>query len=191
VSRATVEELLEAARYAPTGHNARDLECVAVCSEGRRLELRNAIVGFYRRIFRIAGHPLGRALLTAFLGPARVGELRDARPGVTRAEERLAQGGDPLFHQAPAILLFQAPPTETAETDCAVAAAQVTLLAPSLGLGTCYIGYASAALRRSRRMAARFGVPRHRRVYTVLTLGYPSCTYRRWVPRPPIRARFL
>jgi nitroreductase len=98
----------------------------------------------------------------------------------------MRQGEDPLFHGAPAVLLFHAPPRETSEADCALAAGQVTLLAPSLGLGTCHIGYASAVLRRFGRLARTFGVPADRRVYAVVALGHPAVLYPRLVPRPPI-----
>lgn len=191
VVRADIEALLEAARYAPAGHNARDVQCVAVCTTSRRNALQEGIVRFYRRIFRLARHPAGQALLTPVFGRRRVGELREALPGLLRAEERLAKGQDPLFHRAPGVLLFHARPSETAESDCALAASQVTLLAPSLELGTCHIGYASAALKRSPQLASRFGVPRARRVYAVLAVGEPAVTCARWAPRPPIPVRYL
>jgi len=191
VSRKAVEELLEAGRYAPTGHNTRALGCVAVFSEDEIRRLREALVAFYRRVFRLVRYRVGRVLLRALVGPGRVAELREALPGMIRAEQRLGAAEDPLFHGAPAVLLFHAPPTETAETDCALAAAHAALLAPSLDLGTCFIGYASAALRRSPRLAEEFAVPRLHRVYAVLTLGYPSVPYRRLPPRPPLPVRYL
>ncbi|MEW6490156.1 MAG: nitroreductase family protein [Thermodesulfobacteriota bacterium] len=191
VSRACLEALLEAARWAPTGHNARELGCVAVVTRPRREGLRDAVVGFYRRLFAVAGSSWGLAALGVFLGRGRARELRDARPGLLRAQERLRRGEDPLFHGAPAVLLFHAPPSETAEADAVAAAAQVTLFAPSLGLGTCYIGYASAVLRRFPRMARRWGVPRGRRVHAVLTVGFPAAEPVRVPPRPAVPLRLV
>ena len=115
----------------------------------------------------------------------------DAGPTLKRAEERIRRGEDPLFHDAPAVLLFHAPDDETSEVDCALAAAQTTLLAPSLGLGTCYIGYASAVLKRFRRIARPYGIPKGHKAYVVLTVGYPDEQYLRLVPRPPLKTRYL
>ncbi len=191
VSREAVEELLEAARHAPTGHNARALGCVAVLGAAGRERLRESIVGFYRRLFAVVRNPLGRACLIPVLGRSRVRELAEALPGMARVEERLGRGEDPLFHGAPAVLLFHAPEAETAEVDCAAAATQVTLVAPSLGLGTCHIGYAAAVLRRFRGLARRSGVPEGHRVYAVLTLGRPAVDFGRVPPRPRVGLRFV
>lgn len=191
VPRALLETLLQSARWAPTGHNARALGCVAVVSRGRRESLRDAVVGFYRRLFWVAGSAWGLAVVGLFLGRGRARELREAKPGLLRAQERLRRGEDPLFHAAPAVLLFHAPPSETAEADAVAAAAQVTLFGPSLGLGTCYIGYASAVLRRFPGMARRWGVPRGRRVYVVLTVGFPAAEPARVPPRPAVPLRLV
>jgi len=189
VSRETAEALLEAARHAPTGHNSRDLGCVAVLSAARRERLREEVVAFYRRLFAVVRRPPGRVCLGLVFGRGRVRELVEALPGMAGTEERLRRGEDPLFHGAPAVLLFHAPAAETAEMDCGAAATQVTLLAPSLGLGTCHIGYASAVLKRFPRMGRRFGVPPGHRVYAVLTLGKPAAEYVRVPPRPRVALR--
>lgn len=190
VAEEDVASLLQAARYAPTGHNARHVGCVAVLDAEGVAALRGALVSFYRRALAVAGNPLGRLLLALVFGPGRSRELAEALPGARRVAARLAAGEDPLFHGAPALLLFHAPAgRETAETDCALASGQVTLLAPSLGLGTCHIGYASAALKRFGRLGRRFGVPPGRRVFAVLTLGHPALPCRRLVPRPPLEAQ--
>lgn len=189
--RDDVERLLEAARFAPTGHNDRRIGCVALLGEASRTALRDGLLRFYRGIFRLAERAPGRAALRLWVGGARLREIEEALPGARRAEARVLRGEDPLFHGAPAILLFHAPPSETAEVDCALAASQVTLLAPSLDLGTCYIGYASAALRHRRSLARQAGVPRGHRAYVVLTVGRPAFPYPRRVPRPALPLQVL
>ncbi len=186
-----VTRLLEAARCAPTGHNTRQVGCVALLSEPSRRALRDGLLGFYRKIFRLAEGRGGRMLLRLWVGARGLREIREALLSARRAEARILQGEDPLFHGAPAILIFHAPESETAEVDCALAASQATLLAPSLDLGTCYIGYASAALRRRRPLAREAGVPEGDTPYVVLTAGRPAVRYPRWVPRPeiPLRVR--
>ena len=149
------------------------------------------MLAFYRRIFRLAEGRGGRTLLRLWVGARGLREIQEALRSARRAEARILRGEDPLFHRAPAILIFHAPASETAEVDCALAASQATLLAPSLDLGTCYIGYASAALRRRRDLARKAGVPRGDTTYVVLTAGRPAVAYPRWVPRPeiPLRVR--
>jgi len=190
VPRDVMAHLLEAARWAPTGHNARHLGCVVVASLPARDALTEHLCSVYRRLGRVLGNPVSRFFASLWVGPGRVGELRASLPGLVWAEGEFATGRDPLFHHAPAVLVFHAPPTETAEADCALAAGQVSLLAPSLGLGTCHIGYASALLKRLPGSARRAGVPRGHRGFAVLTLGYPAVTWQRVPARPALPVRW-
>jgi nitroreductase len=157
-----------------------------VASSTRRARLADEIGAAYRRIARGVGNPLVRVAMTLWIGPSRVQELRASVSGLQWAEEQIEQGKDPLFHHAPVVLLLHAPPAETAEADCALAAGQMSLLAPSLGLGTCHIGYASALLKRLPRIARGCGVPRGRRVFSVLTLGYPAVLWCGIPTRPEV-----
>ena len=190
VPREMVTQLLEAARCAPTGHNARQVGCVVLAGREAREQLVREICAVYRRFGRALENPLLRGVLTLWAGSGRVRELREALPGLRWAEEQFLVGRDPLFHHAPAVLVLHAPPAETAEADCALAAGQVSLLAPSLGLGTCHIGYASALLKRFPRLGRRHGVPSGHRGFAVLTLGYPAVTWQRLPPRPALPVRW-
>jgi nitroreductase len=190
LSRELVRRLLQGARSAPSGHNARSVGCVALLSDGEKEKLTEGLVSFYRRLFRVLERPGGASLLGLLLGRGAVRELREAAPSMARAEARLEAGADPLFHRAPCLLLFHAPKSETAEADCVLAASQVTLLAPSLDLGTCYIGYASAGLKRLPRLGRSAGVPASDRVLTVLTVGHPAVAFPRVPPRPELAVRF-
>ncbi len=181
VARDRIVELLEAARCSPTGHNGQQVGCAVVATEGHRNRLTEQICGVYRRLGWGLGNPIVRVAVSLWVGRDRAKELWNALPGLRRAQEQIKAGRDPLFHHAPVILLVHAPPGETAEADCALAAGQLSLLAPSLGLGTCHIGYASAVLKRLPRLALPCGVPRRRRTFAVLTLGYPDVRYH-WVP---------
>jgi nitroreductase len=142
-------------------------------------------------VLSLVRNRLTRPLVALAVGPSPVRELLDALPGLQRAEERIARGEDPLFHGAPAVLLLHAPRgRETSETDCALAADHLTLYAPSLGFGTCHIGYAAAALKRMPKAARTFGIPAGHCTFAVLTAGYPDVRYARLPPRPPIPLRY-
>lgn len=186
VPEEAVHQLLQAARYAPTGHHSCHVGATVLLDPSAVAALREAVVRFFRRFAAVIENPAGRLVARLVVGGGRVEEVVAALPGFRLAAERLERGDDPLFHGAPAVLLFHAPPGETSEVDCALAAGQVTLLAPSLGLGTCHIGYASAVLKRSTPSARAAGVPGGERVYAVLAAGYPAVSYPRLAPRPPL-----
>ena len=158
-----------------------------VATKGRRERLAEDVYAVYRRLGRALGNPVLRAVMALWTGPARVRELRAALPGLEWAAGQIRRGHDPLFHHAPVILLLHAPSSETAEADCALAAGQASLLAPSLGLATCHVGYASALFKRLPRVGRRYGVPRGHRVFSVLTLGYPAVVWWTLPLRPALR----
>ncbi|MDF1551794.1 MAG: nitroreductase family protein, partial [Deferrisomatales bacterium] len=122
VLRERVTELLEAARCSPTGHNAREVGCVVLASQQARELLARDVCTVYRRLGRALENPILRWVLVLWTGTARVRELREALPGLRWAEEQFRAGHDPLFHHAPVVLVLHAPPAETAEADCALAA---------------------------------------------------------------------
>jgi nitroreductase len=53
------------------------------------------------------------------------------------------------------------------------AAYNICLMAHSMGLGTCFIGYASYFLNQDKAWKKRLGIPAAHGVHAVLTLGYP------------------
>jgi nitroreductase len=98
------------------------------------------------------------------------------------------QGMDVIFHNAPAVMLFQSSNMATTpKDDCMIAAHTVTLAAMTMGLESCYIGLFNAAARSDPRTQAALGLPEGNTIYSVLILGYPKLKYRKAVDRKPIK----
>jgi hypothetical protein len=52
-----------------------------------------------------------------------------------------------------------------------------------MGLGTCFIGFVTIALRFSKKLRIRLGVPKDRKVHASVVMGYPSIVYANTVSR--------
>ena len=97
-----------------------------------------------------------------------------------RFAERLKLKEDVIFYGAPLLILIFAEKGDR-ETDCALAAQNMMLMAYDLGLGSCYIGLAGA-LRKDRRLLSELGARESQELYGQLIFGYPK----KW-PEPKTR----
>jgi hypothetical protein len=59
-----------------------------------------------------------------------------------------------------------------------------------MGLGTCLIGFAAAAMEKAPALKAICGIPATEMVHAAITLGHPDETYLRPTGRRPAAARF-
>ena len=74
--------------------------------------------------------------------------------------------------------------------DAGIAFTYGMLAAQSLGLGTCWIGFAQEALHRKKRLRNHFGIPKGFKPWGVLALGEPAISYQRAPPRKPLRIQW-
>lgn len=192
VTEESVGRLLEASRYAPSARNAHGLHCTVLLGRDRVAEFREKLIAFYAKLFNRLENPLGRMLIRLFVGRKKTRELLELLPDARKAEVQIAQGKDPLLYHAPALVIFHADKDEeTGEVDCTIAADHLTLMAPALGLGTCYIGYASAPLKHDRTLSRYLGIPDKHLGYVVLTLGHAGVQYQKMVPRPSTKVQYI
>jgi nitroreductase len=83
-----------------------------------------------------------------------------------------------LFHRATAaIIIGSRPGASTPVEDALLATQNILLAAHCMGLGSCLIGYAVAAMKEDRSIQQRVGVPGEEGVHAVIALGYPDETY--------------
>lgn len=185
VPREVVEELVSRALSSyPSAHNLRPVRVLALANEKVIKKVRAATVEWYRTSARRLENPILRTIYGALavkedkLGAyALVDDMK-------RMVEAYDAGRDDLFHDAPVILVLHAPvatvmPRETAY----YAAAQLVLMATAMGLGTCFVGWLTAAAARNEEIRETLGLPEERGVFASLALGYPKYKYRRAIGR--------
>ena len=65
------------------------------------------------------------------------------------------------------------------------------LAAQSLGLGTCWIGFAQRRLQNLSKLRKHFNIPKGFNVRGVLILGDPAIQYQRGPPRRELRVNWI
>jgi nitroreductase len=111
--------------------------------------------------------------------------------------ERIAgkweEGVDQLLHHAPALIIIHMKKSiaTTPEIDGAIASTQMVLLAETLGLGTCYIGFLIWAIDDSSELKKKLGIPPGNKALVAFTVGYPKVEFLRFVARNPAKVNWI
>jgi len=184
VPRELVRDLVDATRWVPSASNTQPVDWLAFDDPALVAALSHQAVAVLAQTARLLRNPLLRPVLRLAVGPEEVRQGLESVPAFERLAARHAHGEDPIFFQAPVVLVAHVPGDDHFGRDhAAYAVYNLMLAAQRLGLGTCQIGYFTIALDRSRSLRDRLGLPEGRKPEITLTLGYPRYRFRRAVVR--------
>ncbi|MFQ6132559.1 MAG: nitroreductase family protein [Armatimonadota bacterium] len=188
VPRELLEEVLEAARYAPSAANTRSLHFTVVSDPERLRRTVGTIMDYsVRRSALLRRSALARFLVRLVRSPMSQG----LRPKVARAArvavESWERGGPGFFHNAPLLVIIHTDAEAILPRDDACYTAyEVALAAHAAGLGCCIIGFGPPLLQNLPQVRRDLGIPDEHEVQVVLTLGYAA---ERFPHLPPREAR--
>ncbi|NMD87829.1 nitroreductase [Victivallis vadensis] len=119
----------------------------------------------------------------------RTGIMRLVYPGYKRYLEEIAGGKDVVFRNAPHMIVAATPRSAPCkEADPWIALSYFDLFAQTLGVGTCWCGFAVHAFRWNRRLRKRLNLPPGYRIGAVMLFGKPDVQYARAAhPRQTVR----
>ena len=185
VERAILEDLVKAGITAPSGTNSQTWTFTLLDTRKSLLALGDQVARFFRRLNAMAENRLLREGLR-LMGQRQLHVyFRDYHRSVGEAlDEYERKGRDRLFHGATAAIVVGSTPGGSTSTEDALLATQNILLAAhAMGLGSCLIGFAVAALQKEIRIKRSLGIPDRERVHAVIALGYPRERYLRQAGR--------
>lgn len=167
VPRERLQQLIEVAGYAPSGHNRQGVRWLVV---ERRAEIER-LLGIMHGWF---------------------GWMLEEMPQLARAMHlegvlaRVEAGEDVVLRGAPALILAHGPKDDRlGSTDGHIALAYLELAATGFSLGACWAGYFNAAANGYPPLAEALGLPAGDRAFGTLMLGHPRYRYRRLPRRNP------
>ena len=177
VSKRTVEQLLEAGRYAPTACNTQALDYVVV----QQPETLEAIARLCIEEHRADILKLQDEVYLASLDPAEAGNARRDAEDSLEAIRRFDRDKGSLFFNAPGLIVVHASPKgpTTPAEDATLASFSIMLMAESLGLGTCYIGDFYLKANQNPTIKMRLAIPPENDILIAFSFGYPAVRYRR------------
>jgi nitroreductase len=185
--------IVEAGRFAPTGGNRQGIGFSVV--RGRKaLDRVCALAG---EILRQKGKRLREAREQSLRRkqplPEEFQNERYAPEIYERFAEQREKGADRLLYHAPALILLHRKRgiVLRSELEVGIASAHMVLMAETLGLGTCYIGFLVTAVEDSEELGRMLRVPAGHQTHATLTVGYPEGRFPKLVARNPARVEWI
>lgn len=162
VEKEKIKRLIDAACYAPTGANAQKVEWLVLTDKSRLSEIAGLTVDYFRQ--DVMEKPQTHTL------PKYVQSIIKS----------FDAGNDPILWNAPVLLVASVVKNiPTGMTDLCIALSYLDLLAPTVGLGTCWAGLLQHAIVSSPSLKRFLGVPAHHTHLFPMLLGYPKFKYYR------------
>jgi len=193
VERALLEDLMKIGITAPSGTNSQSWTFTILPQKKAVQTFAERIASFFERLNTTAK----KTLLRMFLKLIGKGELDAYYHGYYRKvkeaiDEWHGSGNDPLFHGSTAAILVGSKPGASCPAEDALLATQNILLAAhSMGLGSCLIGYAVAAMKKDPSIQRSIGIPAEEEIHAVIALGYPDEAYQRITGRKKVTPRYF
>ena len=174
VEEEKVKRLIDAAHYAPTAGNRQLVHWVVHTDRTRLKELAGLTAEWMRETLKT--------------NPA-VAKTSPYLPNIVSAWD---SGHDSILWNAPVLIVASAPKQAAyGLTDVSIALTYLDLLAPTMGLGTCWAGLLQGALLASPSLREKAGIPGGHSHHYPMMLGYAVLRHHRLPARKPPRITFL
>lgn len=165
VERVKLQELIDIARYAPTGSNKQQVYWLVIEDSHEVQRLAGMVIDWMRMLLQ-----------------------QNPDVQATRRYDRIVEawdkGIDRVCRNAPHLIIAHAPKDIMgAGVDCTIALSYLELAAFSMGLGACWAGYLNTAANFHAPLQEALGLPEGHLPYGALMIGHPVYSY----PRIPAR----
>ena len=167
LGRDTLNELLAAANYAPTGANGRTVRWTVVDTPAELENIASIVIDWMRASQpSMAGTPYETIFKTLV--------------------DNWDAGVDCILWRAPALAVAHASKHMiTPQQDCVIAITYLELAAWSQGIGSCWAGFLNRCASLHKPLRDALGLEEDEGVYGSLMLGHPSRTYAKIPHRAP------
>lgn len=173
VEKERILKLIHGARYAPTAGNSQLVEWLVISDRTRLKEIARLTVDWLRELVKDP-----QVLATSPYLPAAVAAW-DA-------------GYDSVLRDAPVLVIATAPKEAiNGMVDLTLALSYFDLLAPAMGLGTCWAGLLQGALLHLPSLKRFAGIPERNPHHYPIMLGYPDAKYYRVPERKEPKVLFV
>ncbi|MDJ0738001.1 MAG: nitroreductase family protein [Nostocaceae cyanobacterium] len=192
VEKEVIEQIIEAARFAPSSDNIQSTEFVVIQDKAILAEIVRLSIDFYRRMvlfIKPMTYPLIRNLLNA-IGVKKVEAAIEMLNSFMNIIKAYDDGNDLILYNAPVLILFHADrQVGFAGVNANLALQNSALMCEALKLGCFYTGFVVAACWENR-IANLLRLPKDHKIYGGIALGYPKFKYRNWIERKPARIQW-
>jgi nitroreductase/NAD-dependent dihydropyrimidine dehydrogenase PreA subunit len=193
VSKELVKQLIEVGIHAGTASNGQTENFVVIQDRKRLLELEKMVIEIlWNKGMKYLGTEIGQKMARVKLGEEM---LRQAIPyhHIIKNRRKNNQLAGMVFRNAQAVVVIHGLRTNfMAHANCSIAARNMEIMAKSLGLGTCWVGFLPVAAHFAKKKIERYlEIPDDHSLYGAVMVGYPKFEYRKIIPRKEREVRWI
>lgn len=190
VEKDVIEKVLEAARFAPSGHNEQTTEYVVIQGKENVREIGVLTAKGIGRMVMPFRNSIGRMIMRFVLGRRGAEYVARIAPEIEGLVSLFDSGTDWIMRDAPLLILFCADSAGGSYMcyNANLAVQNATLAAETLGLGSMYAGFVIMANDYGRKCIAKhISLPETHKIYGALLMGYPKLKFNKWPERNPAK----
>jgi len=169
VEKDVIQQLIEIARYAPTGSNSQTLNWTVHTDADQIQTIAAKVIDWVKAVLAKDPQPANAPYM----------------PTLAAAWDR---GYDAVLRHAPGLIVASAPrEANNGMVDLTIALTYLDLLAPTFGLGTCWAGLLLGAMKSRPEIKVAVGIPEDVPYFYPMMIGYTKPKYYRLPERLPPR----
>lgn len=189
VMRPEIETLIDTCRYAPCGSNDQNVNIIIIEDRNRIEKLTAMTIDYFKQI----GQPFIEQIEKL---KKEAKDIPESLQRVVFYADRMIEaeraGINPIFYNAPAVIIFHAPQEgSTPKDNCVIASTTMGLCARTMGLESTYIGLFEIAAQGCADINKELDLPDGHQIYSVLIMGYPVFKYYSTVDRKPMNVQWM
>ena len=193
VERDVIEQVLDVARFGPSGHNEQSTEFVVIQDKETLQEIAALTAKGLTRMAFPFRYAIGRLIMRFTFGPRGAAYLGELAPELEGLVDMYHNGRDIITREPPVMIFFCADTVggTFAATNATIAVHNAALAAEALGLGCFYPGFVVYISQSNDSIAKLVGLPETHKIYGALAMGYPRLKFKKWPERNPAKATWV
>lgn len=186
-----IKRLVDIVRYSPTGSNSQMVELLVIQGTEKRKILSDLTIDFMIKSGNESKKRVDELKVNRKASPEEIMQLEMMSFYGEMLRQSREMGLDPIFYNAPAVMVFHAKETKfSKKDDCVIASTTMGLLSRTMGLEYTYIGLFEGASNGYPAVMKALNLPEGNRVYSVIIVGYPKMRFIKTVDRKPTKVRY-
>jgi len=193
VPKELIEQLIEVGIHAGTSSNGQTENFVVIQDQKLLSELEKMVIEVvWNTGLKYLGDSIGQNLAKTQLGDEM---LRQSIPyhHIIKNRRNNNQLAGMVFRNAPVVMVMHGLRTNfMGHANCSIAARNMEIMAKTMDLGTCWVGFLSVAAHLAKKKIERYlEIPDDRSIYGAIMVGYPKFEYRKIIPRKEREVRWV
>jgi nitroreductase/ferredoxin len=193
VEKEVIEKVIEAARFAPSGHNEQTTEFVVIQDKKLLKKIATLTAEGLEKLVGYTKNPIGRMMMRRAMGRRGAEYVAMLAVEMEGLVSMFKSGIDWIFRDAPVLLLFCADSAggSSASINANLALQNATLAAETVGLGCLYSGFVVFTSDRDDSIAQLISLPDTHQIFGALLMGYPRLKFNKWPERNPAKVTWM